>query len=169
MLKRLSLILAILIPFLSILPQEMPEAQKNLMQFVGNWKLEDAKYSMGDETFTGVYTFDCSAVNDNTGIVAHEKFVMKDMTMMGENLIGYDPNTGQIHLYSIDNTGTAHDHYGYWISKNHLFVQYQGVVDGNMYVEQIDLSFPSPDKMQIVLTGMLNGQPYSKFNGTFTN
>jgi hypothetical protein len=152
MFKNMLLIAAILISGLTAIAQEMPEAQKNLLQFVGSWKLDDAKFIMGGETATGVYTFDCSAVNENTGILAHEMFASKEMgTMKGENLFGYDPNTGQIHLYSIDNTGTAHDHYGFWIDKNHLFVQYQGVVEGKMYVEQIDMKFPSQDKMEIVL------------------
>ena len=169
MLKKTLLITAILFPFVATLAQEMPEAQKNLLQFVGNWKVDDAKFTEGGETLTGVYTFDCSAVNDNTGILAHEKFATKEMgTMKGENLLGYDPNTGQVHLYSIDNMGTAHDHYGYWVDKNHLFVQYQGVVDGKMYVEQIDMKFTTPDKMDLNLTGMLNGEPFSKFSGTFT-
>jgi len=168
MLKKLLWVIAGLIPALSLLAQEMPEAQKNLMQFVGNWRLDDANVTMGGETATGIYTFDCSAVNENTGILVHEMFASKEMeTLKGENLLGYDPNTGQIHLYSIDNTGTAHDHYGYWVEKNHLFVQYQGVVEGKMYVEQIDMKFPSPNNLEVDLTGMLNGQPYLKFNGTF--
>ena len=149
--------------------QEMPEAQKNLQQFIGLWKLDNAKFTMGEETLTGVYTFDCFAVNDNTGILAHEKFATKEMgTMKGENLLGYDPNTELVHLYSIDNTGTAHDHYGYWIDPHHLFVQYQGVQDGKMYCEQIDMKFISSDKMELNLTGMLNGKVLSKASGTFT-
>ncbi len=169
MLKKAVMVMAVIIPCFFTLAQEMPEEQKNLMQFVGSWKLENAEFTMGEETITGVYTFDCSAINDNTGIIAHEKFDSKEMgTLIGENLFGYDPYTGLLHLYSIDNMGTAHDHYGYWVDKNHLFVQYQGVQNGKMYVEQIDMKFPSPDKMEIILTGMLNGQSYSKFSGTFT-
>jgi hypothetical protein len=169
MLKKAILLIAVVIPFFTTLAQDMPEEQKNLMQFVGNWKLNDAKFTMGEETVTGVYTLDCSAVNDNTGIIAHEKFVTKDMgTLKGENLLGLDPYTGLIHLYSIDNFGTAHDHYGYWIDKNHLYVQYQGVVEGKMYVEQIDMKFSSPDKLELNLTGMLNGEVYSGLSGTFT-
>ncbi|MFZ0452736.1 MAG: hypothetical protein WCE54_18085 [Ignavibacteriaceae bacterium] len=150
-------------------PQDKPQAQKNFMQFAGFWKLENAKFTAGGETMTGTYTFDCSAVNDNTGILAHEKFETKNTgTMLGENLMGYDPNTGLVHLYSTDNMGTAHDHYGSWINPEHLFLQYQGVKDGKIYLEQIDMKFISPDKMELNLTGMLNGKPYSKFSGTFT-
>jgi hypothetical protein len=169
MFKKGVFIAVVLSAFISVFAQEMPEAQKNLLQFVGNWKLDNAKFTAGDETLTGVYTFDCSAVNDNTGILAHEKFDTKEMgTMMGENLLGYDPNTGLVHLYSIDNMGTAHDHYGYWVDSNHLYVEYQGVMDAKIYVEQIDMKFSSSGKMEINLKSMLNGESYSKFSGTFT-
>jgi hypothetical protein len=149
--------------------QDMTRAQKNLMQFTGKWKLENAEFTAGGKTMTGTYTFDCIPVNDNTGILAHEKFETKNSgTMLGENLIGYDPNTGLIHLYSTDNMGTAHDHYGYWIDPQHLFVQYQGPKDGKMYLEQIEMKFISPGKMELNLKGILNGKPYSNFSGTFT-
>jgi hypothetical protein len=169
MLKKHLLLIAALFCSLSIYAQNVSEAQANLMQFVGNWKLEKAKYFFGDQTFTGVYTFNCSAACDNTGILAHEKFITNEgLTITGENLLGYDPNTGQIHLYSIDNTGTTHDHYGYWVDKNHLFVQYQGVVEGKMYVEQIDFKFRQSNKMELNLVGMINGEVFAKASGTFT-
>jgi hypothetical protein len=166
--KSVLIVLAIVILNITVFAQDPPAAQKNIMQFVGFWKLDNANFMMGDKTLTGAYTFDCSAVCDNTGILAHEKFVTKEAgTMMGENLLGYDPNTGLVHLYSIDNTGTAHDHYGYWINDKHLFVQYQGILDGKMYVEQINMMFDSPNKMNIKLVGMLNGEIFEKTEGTF--
>lgn len=167
---KFNIFLILIVMFgLTVFPQEKSEAQKNIMQFVGNWKLENARMTVGGQKLTGVYTFNCSAVCDNTGILAHEKFVTNETgTMIGENLLGYDPNTGLIHLYSIDNMGTTHDHYGYWINKNHLFVQYQGIVDGKIYLEQINMTFTSPDKLELKLVGMMNGKAYSMFDGTFT-
>jgi hypothetical protein len=166
--KSVLIIFALVILNIASFGQDPPAAQKNLLQFVGLWKLDDAKFMMGDKTLTGVYTFDCSAVCENTGILAHEKFVTKDAgIMMGENLIGYDPNTGLVHLYSIDNSGTTHDHYGYWINNKHLFVQYQGIMDGKMYVEQINLMFDGSNKLNVKLIGMLNGEPFEKGEGTY--
>ena len=166
--KSVLIILLLVILNITAFAQGPSAAQKNLMQFAGFWKLDNAKFMVGDKTLTGVYTFDCSSVCDNTGILAHEKFITSESgTMLGENLLGYDPNTGLTHLYSIDNTGTTHDHYGYWINNNHLFVQYQGIVDGKMYVEQINMMFDGPDKMNLQLIGMLNGETFEKAEGTF--
>jgi hypothetical protein len=152
---------------LSAWTQEQPQAQKNLMQFAGKWKSSDVKLTMGGKTYTGEYTFDCSAVNGNTGIVAHEKFVNAELgTMLAENLVGYDPNLQQVHIYTIDNMGTTHDHAGYWIGNNHLFVQYQGVMEGKMYLEQIDLVFQD-NKMMLSLKAMLNGEIFEQAKGSF--
>ena len=71
------------------------------VKFVGKWKSTDVLLTAGDQTFSGTYTFDCSAVNMNTGILAHEKFVSEEMgTMVAENLMGFDPNLKQMHLYT---------------------------------------------------------------------
>jgi hypothetical protein len=36
-------------------------------------------------------------------------------------------------------------------------------MEGKMYLEQIDMKFISPGKMELNLTGMLNGKAYSGF------
>ena len=161
-------VLTAIIFSVSVFAQKVPQAQKNLAQFAGKWSSADIQLTLGDKTYGGEYTFDCVAVNDNTGILAHEKFVSPELgTMLGENLLGIDPNLQQVHLYSIDNMGTAHDHCGYWIDDHHLFVQYQGTVEGKMYVEQIDIVFQSAGKMSLKLTAMLNGESFELVKGSF--
>lgn len=88
-------------------------------------------------------------------------------TISGINICGYDPNLKQIHLYSLDNTGTSHDHAGYWINNKHLFVEYQGVQDGKIYLEQINMIFNSPNEWTINLVGVQNGKVTQKVSGTF--
>lgn len=152
---------------LSALAQEQPQAQKNLAQFVGKWSSPDIKMTIAGKTYTGQYTFDCEPVNENTGIIAHEKFVNSELgTMLAENLVGYDPNLQQMHIYTIDNMGTTHDHVGYWIDNNHLFVEYQGVMEGKIYVEQIDMVFQD-NKMTVKLNAMLNGEVFEQAKGSF--
>ncbi len=163
----LSAMIGIAISF-SAFTQEVPQAQKNMAQFVGKWSSSDIQLTLGDKTYGGEYTLDCVAVNNNTGILAHEKFVSPELgTMLGENLLGFDPNLQQMHLYSIDNMGTAHDHCGYWIDDHHLFVQYQGPVEGKMCLEQIDMVFHSDGKMSLKLTAMLNGESFKLVKGSF--
>ncbi|WP_163715475.1 hypothetical protein [Mangrovibacterium lignilyticum] len=163
-------VLGILVSFafgLASFAQEMPEAQKNFIQFEGEWICKNPKMTVGEDQMTGEYTFYCELVNDNTGVVAHEKFVGEDFTMLGENLVGYDPNLNQVHMYSIDNTGTAHDHVGYWTEANSLYVQYQGVVEGKMYVEQIWVNFTGTNTMSVKLHGIHNGKLVENFDAVF--
>ena len=166
--KQLFLMMAALVMGISVVAQDMPAAQKNLMQFVGKWKSTDIKMTMGGKTYGGEFTFDCEAVNMNTGILAHEHFFNDELGhMMGTDLVGYDPNLQQIHIYTIDNLGTNHDHVGYWIDDHHLFVQYQGVLEGKVYLEQIDMVFTDAKTFKLKLNAMLNGEQYQHAEGTY--
>ncbi|MEO8398969.1 MAG: hypothetical protein ABI550_04040 [Ignavibacteriaceae bacterium] len=152
----------------NLFAQTPPPEQSNLQQFAGKWVDKNAKVIIDGKTYRGEYSFESIPVNMNTGILAHERFTNSELgNLAGENLFGFDPNLGLVHLYSTDNTGTCHDHYGYWINDKHLFVQYQGIVEDKMYVEQIDVMFESPNKMVLNLNAMLNGKIYEKAEGTF--
>jgi hypothetical protein len=166
--KKLFTMMAILFVSLTVIAQEMPAAQKNLMQLVGTWTSTDIKMTMGGKTYGGEFVVKCEAVNGNTGIHASEKFTNDELgTMLAEDLFGYDPNLQQIHMYTIDNMGTTHDHVGYWIDDHHLFVEYQGVVEGKMYVEQVDMVIANANTMNFKLTGMLNGEIVQSATGTY--
>jgi len=165
--KQVLCVLAVFILGIASFAQEMPEAQKNLKQLEGKWICKNPNMMIGEDQMTGEYTFDCELVNENTGVLAHEKFVGEDFTMVGENLMGYDPNLNQLHLYSIDNMGTTHDHVGYWTSPTSLYVQYQGVLEGKMYVEQIWMNFPDSNTMSVKLHGSHNGELIENFEAVF--
>ena len=87
--------------------------------------------------------------------------------MQAEDLIGFDPNLQQVHMYTIDNMGTTHDHVGYWIDDHHMFVEYQGVMEGKIYLEQLDFVFKDAGTMNFKLTAMLNGEVIQKAQMTF--
>lgn len=166
--KKLFLcLLAVFVLGAATFAQEVPEAQKNLLKFEGKWVCKNPKMMMGEDQFSGEYTFDCELVNEGTGVLAHEKFVGEDFTMLGENLMGYDPNLKQVHLYSIDNMRTTHDHVGYWTDSNSLYVQYQGIVEGKEYLEQIWMDFPDENIMSVKLHGSHNGELVENFEAVF--
>lgn len=144
------------------------EAQKNLQQFVGNWTAKDASVEMDGKKSTVEYHANFTTGAAGTGLVMHEMFASDVFgEYVGENVVGYDPNTSTVHWYSIDNTGTCHDHYGFWSNPKHLFVQYNGVVDGKMYVEQLDMEFVSATRLHVKVTGMTNGVTNIRIEGTF--
>ena len=54
-------------------------------------------------------------------------------TMKGVNLIGYIPNDGLIHWFSVDNMGTAHVHIGSWDTPDHFSMQAEATSAAGVY------------------------------------
>ena len=148
--------------------QEIPQAQKNLQRFAGNWVCKNISLTIGDKTYGGEYFFNCKSALDGKGIYAEESFDNAELgKMIGLNIASYDPNLQNIHWYTIDNMGTCHDHTGYWTDKDHFYVQYQGIVEGTVFVEKIYFTFISDNKLDFKLIGENNGVVTEKSSGEF--
>ncbi|MBK7381803.1 MAG: DUF1579 family protein [Flavobacteriales bacterium] len=148
---------------------EQPEAVQRLLRFAGRWETNAVKFVMGDQHFTTAYSADFSTVNNGTGLMMEEATTIPGVgDMKGMSLFGWDPNLEQVHLYSIDNLGTCHDHAGYWTSEQELFLEYQGVQEGKVYVEQIWITLVDAKHMKLKVMGALNGVPSEQIEGTFT-
>lgn len=149
-------------------PAQQPEAVQRMLRFVGRWETNEAKVTMGDQHFTMPYSADFKPVNDGTGLMMQEAATMPGVgELKGMNLFGWDPNLEQVHIYSIDNIGTCHDHIGYWTSDNELFVEYQGVQEGKIYVEQLRITLVDSNHLKLHLTAELNGVMNELIDGTF--
>lgn len=147
---------------------ETPEPVKHMLKLVGRWEATDVKLTLGDKTYITPYHITCTAINDGTGLLMEEGANIPGLAeLKGCNLMGWDPNLQQIHLYSVDNLGTCHDHTGYWKSPDELYVQYDGVIEGQMYSERIWITLKG-NTMHMKLIGELNGGPYELIEGTFT-
>jgi hypothetical protein len=148
--------------------QEMPQGQKNLQRFVGNWVCKNISLTMGDKSYGGEYSFNCKSAIDGKGIYAEESYENAELGKMhGLDIAGYDPNLQNIHWYTIDNQGTCHDHTGYWTDKDHFYMQYQGIVDGTVSVEKLYFSFVNDNKLEFKLVGESNGVVTQKSAGEF--
>lgn len=148
--------------------QELPQAQKNLQRFVGNWVSKNISLTLGDKTYGGEYLFNCKSAIDGKGIFAEESFDNAELGKMnGLNMAGFDPNLQNIHWYTIDNMGTCHDHIGTWTDKDHFYAQYQGIVEGTIFVEKMYFTFISDNKLDFKLIGENNGVVTEKSTGEF--
>ncbi len=147
---------------------QQPEAVQRMLRFAGHWETNEAKITMGDRHFTMPYSADFTAVNDGTGLLMQETATVPGVGQLkGMNLLGWDPNLEQVHLYSIDNLGTCHDHSGYWTSGNELFLEYQGIQEGKIYMEQIRITLVDNDHLRLRLVSQLNGGTNELIDGTF--
>jgi hypothetical protein len=60
------------------------------------------------------------------------------------NMFGFDPGRGQLHLYTVDNIGDAHDPVGNWLGDRDAYFRQEGVVDGKPESEEIPFTVVSP-------------------------
>lgn len=149
-------------------PAQPPEAVQRMMRFTGHWETNEAKVTMGGQHFTMPYSADFKPVNNGTGMMMQEAATIPGVgELKGMNLFGWDPNLELVHIYSIDNLGTCHDHIGYWISENELFVEYQGVQEGKIYVEQLLITLVDGNHLKLHQTSELNGVMNELIDGTF--
>lgn len=89
------------------------------------------------------------------------KFTM-DIEGMGaydeDDLLGFDPGEGKVHLFSLTNSGATHDHKGDWTDDSTLHLEYTGLQDGKPYKEDIIVKFTRPDRMSILEVDRVEGR-----------
>jgi hypothetical protein len=167
-LSVLLLILSISAGLSTLGAQEMVPAMKNLQKFVGNWNCADTKAVMGGKTYTLSYDVKCTSAIDGMGLYMEEHFKHEELgTLKGLDIVGYDPNLKMVHMYTIDNMGTCHDHLGTWQDNEHIFFQYSGIVEGKLYVEKIYFAFMGTDRMNFKLVGEHDGVVQEEMSGVF--
>ncbi|MGE5313633.1 MAG: hypothetical protein ACM3Q4_02965 [Acidobacteriota bacterium] len=149
-------------------PAKTPEPLARLFQIEGCWE-GPAELSMNGKTYRFTYSGDFRPTADGSGLSMDESFTHPELgTMKGANLIGYNANDGKIHWMSVDNFGTTHEHLGRWLTPQHFTMQANEIVDGKKFVEDIDLTFPSPGTMNFHLKAMLDGQTIEEGSASFT-
>jgi len=82
------------------------------------------------------------------------------------NIFGFDPGRGQLHLYTVDNLGDAHDHIGNWLGDRDAYFRQEGVVDGKPEIEEIPFTMVSPNEYRFRSIVTVAGQPASVFEAT---
>jgi hypothetical protein len=146
---------------------EMPVEVQNLMKFIGRWESE-ASLTMEGKTYKVMYWVDCKKTADGSGIFADEGFTNPELgTLSGADLAGYDPNDSKVKWFSVDNMGTTHEHIGEWKTPDHLYIEHNGLKNGQKYVEKIDFIFRGNDELDFKLTGTLDGVESEKAEGIF--
>lgn len=140
-------------------PSPSPEIQRFVAlvgQFDGSGTL-----SMGGKSAPVTFHHDIHAFALGFGVQIDEQF---DSEMTGHyeavNIVGFDPNTGRMHLYTVDNFADAHDHAGRWVNDHTLKLQHVGTVEGKRYVENLGLEITSPDSYTLTLRATLGGKAY---------
>lgn len=144
-----------------------PVEVQNLMKFIGMWKGDMTMKDSQQKTFSIKQTVVCTPIAGGSGIYIEEVSESPDMgKMTGSDIMGYDPYAKQLHCFTVDNMGTAHDHLCTWKNDNHLYMEHNSVRDGKTYQEKIDMVFTDKTHLQFSMTTYVDGKTMETGEGT---
>ncbi len=136
-----------------------PAEVQNLKIFIGTWKGNMTMKDAMQKSYPVAQTFICTSIAGGNGIYVEEIAESPEMgKMVGSDLIGYDPYGKQMHCFTVDNMGTAHDHLCSWKNDNQFYLEHNSMRDGKKYQEQIDLVFKGTDVMEMNLRVYVDGK-----------
>ncbi len=117
-----------------------PAEVRGLGGLIGTWE-GDIQMRAGADQATVHFRWVCDATSGGYGVRCNTTMTgIPGMTGAYEetDLFGWNPNDRLYHWYSVTNAGEVHDHAGSCDGRVTTF-QYQGNVDGKLFVERITM------------------------------
>jgi hypothetical protein len=139
--------------------ESRPIEATRLAAFLGDWMVKGTLTAgVQPAAISGKWRFVEAA--DGWGVRGEMETTIEGMGTFEENeLLGFDPAEGKVHLFSI-NKFAVRDHAGDWIDETTLSVIYRGMQDGNEVTEQITIDFSE--------AGAMSAQVIEKAGGRVT-
>ena len=129
---------------------QTPVQWTRTLQFEGNWS-GDAELNLGGQLFTVLYFTNFNTTIDGNAMTMDEGFTDPNLgELKGANLIGYSPYDDQIHWFSVDNFGTAHEHTGSWQNPRHFYMEHHSIQNGLPFSEYIDFRLRANNTRMLV-------------------
>lgn len=145
----------------------MPEAVTNLNKLNGEWKA-NVSSTMGDKTVQFDYTVRCTPVAGGRGSYWEEYGIDPVMgELRSSDLLGYNQVDKKLHCYTVDNMGTTIDQICEWKSPDHLYIEYNGMMNGKPLINKMDLILKGDDEMSFTGTSVVEGKTQWSGSGTF--
>ncbi len=151
---------------LEMQPPPMPNEIGRLDQFVGDWSGDGKLISMGKS---------CEAKISHKFIkfpfgwgleMLERSEIPGSPTYYAHNMMGFYMGGGKYHLYTVSNYGDVHDHVGNWASDKELYLQYDGMMEGQKYLEKLHIMVDSPSQYSFADTVEMGGQIAQVFTAT---
>jgi hypothetical protein len=144
----------------------IPGEVRALERFLGTWKATGSLAMEGANLpMSGEWRFAHAA--GGWGLVAELNAEIEGMGAYHEHdLVGFDVETGRLHIYSLTNTGAVHDHPAGWVNEDVMELEYEGTQGGKPYREVARVTFVSADRMQVESTDYIDGEQSSQMQLT---
>jgi hypothetical protein len=136
----------------------LPDGAKTLERFIGDWTFDgtltiegNALPMTGEWSFTGVaggWGVRGAMTSEVEGLGSYEE----------DDLVGFDQETGKVHIYSVTNSAAVHDHVGEWSDENTLQAEYDGLQGGKPYHEAIRVRFTASDVIEMESQDYVEGE-----------
>ena len=137
----------------------MPKQVVPLRFLVGTWRVEGTLATHGSSfALRGTVEFYPAAAG--WGILILNKLHIEGLGWYEEvAILGYNSDDGQVHFFSLTNTGAANDHKGSWRDATNLELLYESQQRGRPYREVVLLSVLGPNELTIHEVDTIAGQP----------
>jgi hypothetical protein len=146
---------------------EIPEAVKKAQQWIGKWSGTMTMVNEG-KTIIPKAEWNFRSVAGGYGILLEETVTDPSFgKWLSCDLMGFDPYDSKIHIYTVDNMGTCHDHLCEWKSPDHFYLEHNSMRDGKPYSEKIDMVMKGSDSFDTDYKGFLDGKMVDSGKGTF--
>jgi hypothetical protein len=141
---------------------------QQILRWEGHWE-GLATLHVNDKTYKSMYYADFKKTADNNGLYMNERVNIPGVgKLIGANLIGFNPNDGKIHWFSVDNMGTAHEHIGQFTNDNDFYMEHSSMQQGKQYIEKINVNITGLNTIWAKLVATLDGNVQQAFEVTFT-
>lgn len=147
--------------------QEMPKPSADIQRLAflaGTWE-GNATVTMNGKTSHFRLRHENRSIAQGFGIECRETADSPEIggRYESENLFGFDPGRGEIHLLTVTNWAETHDHKGKWADDKHFTMRYEGVADGKPMVEEIPVTIVSNNEYRFKSTVTIDGKIDSTF------
>jgi hypothetical protein len=146
----------------------VPDEIKKMEKYVGTFNGEGTFSFMG-QTMKMSGTNTISMIANGRGLMIIENMEMKGMdNYIATDIMGVDPGTNKIHIYSVSNYGDAHDHVSTVVNDKSTEYLYEGVMEGKKYIEKIKFTSLNDTEYEINVKSSLDGKDMQDMTIKFT-
>jgi hypothetical protein len=134
-----------------------PVEAVRLQAFAGDWVVSGTLDAEGTPSaVSGSWHFEPAA--DGWGVRGRMETTIDGMgTFEEDELIGYDPTDGAVHMFSM-NRFAVRDHRGGWATEDELEVEFTDRQDGRTVSEIIAIRFVGADRMEARVIELADGE-----------
>ena len=145
--------------------KEPPPAIKTMIaRMAGTWTAKDVSVTAGGKAMKAQGRVTCGRIAGG-GLSCHVQATMPGMKEEETNLLGWDPQSGKVHLFAV-NAKYTHDHVG-TLDGEVLSLAYSGTRDGKPWEEALTFTFKGDKELVWKDTCTSGGQVVFAGEGTY--